>query len=220
MEELETYSLIDFMPMEPEVYLRLFVRQNEAMWPFQIVTVALGLGCIWLARREHGGVVGVLLGAAAAWVGYSFFLDLYAELNWAATYVGWAFITQGVFLAGYGLTGRLAFAEPQTSGGFATAGLAIAAVSLLVYPFIVPLGGRSWGGIEVFGASPDPTALAITGFVLAAARVRWLLLLIPVLWCAYSGLTSLAMGWPLGLASPTIALLAVGGAIWKSMTDE
>ncbi|MGM0559027.1 MAG: DUF6064 family protein [Myxococcota bacterium] len=217
MDEIDTYSLIDFMPMEPEVYLRLFVRQNEGMWPAQLIAVILALAGLWLAWRGRAREIGLIVGAGFAWVGYSFFLDLYTELNWAAEYAGWAFIAQGVLVAAYAFSGRLSFPGPEQRDALDITGVAFAGFALLAYPFLVPLGGRSWAGIEVFGAAPDPTALFAVGLVVAAARVRWVLLLVPVLWSLYSGATSLAMGWPLGLVTPVVALGAVVVAATKAV---
>src|SRR5688500_9472693 len=60
---------------------------------------------------------------------------------------------------------------------------------------IGPLLGRSWTQTEVFGIAPDPTAIATLGIVLAArGRVRWELLIIPLIWCAISGATLWTMG--------------------------
>jgi hypothetical protein len=39
--------------------------------------------------------------------------------------------------------------------------------------------------------------------------IRWLLAPLPLLWCAISGLTYLAMEVPIGLVTPAVALIAV-----------
>ena len=45
--------------------------------------------------------------------------------------------------------------------------------------------------------APDPTAVATLGvLLLASGRGRWSLLVVPVLWCAISGATLLAMKAP------------------------
>jgi hypothetical protein len=71
--------------------------------------------------------------------------------------------------------------------------------ALAIQPLVGLLFGRSWRQVELFGVAPDPTAVATLGVaLLAGGRVRWLLLAVPVLWCAFSGATLLAMGTPAG----------------------
>jgi hypothetical protein len=54
---------------------------------------------------------------------------------------------------------------------------------------------------------PDPTAIATLAFLaMAAGRVRWLLMIIPALWCAISSITL----WTMGSADYFIPL---GGAL-------
>ena len=43
MTEWWTYRLSDFALFSPRVYYRLFELHNQALWPLQIVTLALGL---------------------------------------------------------------------------------------------------------------------------------------------------------------------------------
>lgn len=220
MGELDTYTVIDFMPVEPEVYFRLFVRQNEGMWPAQLLTVGLVVAALIMAWRGASRPVGVILGTIWAWVGYSFFIDMYAELNWAAEYFGWAFMLQGSLLTGYGIVGRLDFVAPDGGDTPGRAAWGLAAVGVVAYPFLIPITGRDWAGIEVFGAAPDPTALVTLAMVVFARQIRWELMVVPVVWCAYSGLTSVAMEWPMGAVSTVLALLACGLAVWRRLASS
>ena len=82
---------------------------------------------------------------------------------------------------------------------------------------IGPLLGRPWRQTELFGVAPDPTAVATLGLLLlAAGRVRWDLLAVPVAWCVISGATLLAMkardAWIPLLAAALAVTLAVGKA--------
>jgi hypothetical protein len=71
--------------------------------------------------------------------------------------------------------------------------------------------GRPWNQAEVFGMMPDPTALGTLGFalLLSTPRRRWLLVVIPLLWCAISGATLWTMGAPDALVLPAAGLLAL-----------
>jgi hypothetical protein len=209
MGELDTYSLIDLMPMEPEVYFRLFVRQNQGVWPLQVLTVGLALVALWLAWRGRGRPVAAIVGLATAWVGYSFFLDMYAELNWAAEIVGWAFVGHGAVSVAYAAVGRFEISEAWEGRVVDWAGVGLVSTAVVVLPILVGAGRRGWDGIDLFGAAPDSTALAAMGFVLLTRPLRWELFLIPLAWCLYSGVTWWAMGWHLGLIVPALALTAV-----------
>lgn len=229
MGELSTYSLMDFFPFGPEVYFRLFVRQNDAVWPAHILAILLGVAVIGLACRGRGRSVGLILGACWAFVGYSFHLELYANLNWAAEHFGWAFIAQGALLAGAGLLGRLdrepdADDEPDadTKQGLDRAGwlgLGLAAFALAAFPLLGPLFGREWAGAQIFGVAPDPTVIATFGLLLAARRPQWLLLVVPLLWCVVSGATALAMDASASFATPAAGLIALAATAWGSLRD-
>ena len=64
--------------------------------------------------------------------------------------------------------------------------------------------------VEVFGIAPDPTVVATLGVLLVArGRNAWLLLPIPLLWCAISGATLWAMDEPDAFVLPAVALVSM-----------
>lgn len=212
--DLDTYAISHFMPMAPEVYFRLFIRQNLAAWPSQLLTMTLGILLFALAWRRSsryplGLLAGLVLGGSWIWVGWTFHLQLYSELNWAATYFGWSFIAQGGLLLLWGLRNRSALMAAPV-GASQILGAVLTLFALAVYPLLGPMSGRSWQAIELFGTAPDPTALATLGLLLLPRRTSWLLGVIPVLWCLYSGATWWAMDWPAGLVMSLAALLFMG----------
>ncbi|WP_420799541.1 DUF6064 family protein [Noviherbaspirillum sedimenti] len=71
--------------------------------------------------------------------------------------------------------------------------------------------------MEMFGLAPDPTAVATLGLLLCTSRVPWLLLALPLLWCAISGATLFTMGAPDAWVAPATALLALLLTIWKTL---
>lgn len=225
MDNLETYSLIDFMPMEPEVYFRLFVRLNDVVWPFQISAFAFGLAAIWYAWRGRSWIAGLVSGVGWIGSGVAFHLHMFAELNWAAVYTGWAFILQGVSMTLAGFAGALqrvprrgsTLSGSTLSGSTLSqrAGVALAVFGLVIYPCLGPLTNRTWSGVEVFGIAPDPTAFVTLGLLLIAQRLPWLLALIPILWCALSGAIWYAMTWSPGLVLPVAALVFLSFSIVK-----
>src|SRR5919112_722982 len=101
MSEWWTYRLSDFALFSERVYYRLFELQNEALWPWQILAIALGLVLLVLLARPtpHArGIVPFLLGAAWLWIGWSYFWRSYATINWAAAHIAPAAALEGLLL--------------------------------------------------------------------------------------------------------------------------
>ncbi|MEM9591450.1 MAG: DUF6064 family protein, partial [Pseudomonadota bacterium] len=80
--------------------------------------------------------------------------------------------------------------------------------------------GRAWSGVELFGLAPDPTVVGTLGVLLAADRIRWELLVIPVLWCAISGATLWIMESPEALLMPLAGLLILLLGVSKSLAPQ
>jgi hypothetical protein len=95
-------------------------------------------------------------------------------------------------------------------------GIAVVLFALAAQPLIGPLLGRTWSGVELFGIAPDPTVLATLGTLLAADRIRWALLAIPLAWCAITGATLWTMQAPDALLMPAAGLLTLTLAVYKT----
>ena len=201
--ELETYALNHFMPMTPEVYLRLFERLNSMVWPWQLLALALVGGAAEALRRGQSTIAGALIALCWAWVALAFQFSLHAELIATGLWLGWAFVLQALLLLFAGWRGQLVW-QP---GPRALAGLALLAFAVLLYPLIGPFTGRSWTELEVAGTAPDPTLIATLGLLLMTPRMPWLLLPIPLLALVYSALVWWAMDWPPGLTVGIVAIL-------------
>ena len=219
MGELSTYSLTDFIPFTSEVYLRLFERLNESVWPGHLLAVALGAAALVLAWRGRGRFWAMILAAAWASVGYLYHLRFYVELNWAATYFGWAFIAEAGLLAGMGLSGVFDRAGDEPTPG-ARIGLGVGLFAVALFPLIALVSGRDWSGAEVFGVAPDPTVVATLGLSLTAPRTRLLLLPIPLLWCLVTGATAWAVGTTSGVVTAAVGAGALGVAVWKKFAGS
>jgi hypothetical protein len=212
-----SYAIGDFVPFTGEVYLRLAERQNAALWPGQLLALALGGGSVILAWRGYGRLLAIAVSLAWVFVAVTFHLRLFAELTFAAHYIGVAFLVQPVFMVGCALLGGLKPTNCNNPWGPTSLGYGLVVVGLVVFPLLGPWLGRGWAGAGCFGILPDPTVLTTLGLLLIAARPVWLWLLLPIplLWCALSG----AIGWgtslPLFWVLPTAGLLSVAGAIWK-----
>jgi hypothetical protein len=211
MSEWWTYSLSDFLLFSPRTYYRLFELYNSAIWPLQIVALALGVAILVLLLREvawRGRAIAAALAACWLWVAWAYFLKRYETINWAAEYFAAGFAVEALLLVWSGiLRDRLRFRP--SSDFIALAGLCIFLFALFVHPLIGPLAGRAWLQVELFGVAPDPTVVATLGVLLAAQRTRWELLVIPLLWCAISGATLWTMESPDAVVMPVAAALAI-----------
>ena len=216
-----SYRVADFVPFTAEVYFRLIERVGETFWPMHLLTVAMGLATLILVLRGRGRIACLLLAVVWGWVGITFMMQRYAQLNWAGEYFGWGFLMQAALLAliawiGHGLTGS---GRPRGVPGWTA--LALTVVGLVLYPFIAPLAGYDGFQAETFGIHPDPTAVATLGIVLLAldGGWRWLAILIPVFWCLISALTLQVLDAPWAMLLHAIAVLAATTMIWKLIAD-
>ncbi len=217
MSEWWTYRLSDFLLFAPRTYYRLFELYNADIWPAQIAALALGVAIVVLLYRGGAGAsrgIAAILAAGWLWVAWAFHLERYATINWAAVYFAAGFAVQALLLVWTGvLRGGLRFQAPSGIPG--RIGLGVFLFALVMQPLIGPLLGRAWTHAELFGLAPDPTAVATLGALLLANRTRWLLLAIPLLWCAISGATLWTMGAPDWFVSPVLAAAPIGVALWK-----
>lgn len=202
MNSWRSYQLQDFIPFSSEVYWRLLARMNESFWPLQLVTIMLGIALLLLAVKQRGWLLWLLLAPIWAFVGLAFFIQRYAELNWAGRYVGYAFISQAVlFVVLSGLSLKQAQAGSALPGktfnilSLAGLGAALVVFALAGLPLMAVLTGASWVETVVFGIHPDATALGTLGLLLIMYRGWrwWAVAVIPLLWLLASGLTLLVL---------------------------
>lgn len=222
MEKLTSYRLEHLLPFSPDVYFRQFELHNEAFWPVHVIAALLALAILWRAWVGDGRSVAALLAPAWLFVGWAFFVERYADLLWAAPYMGGAFIVQGALLGGMAALDK--FELPARPTIWTWLGLAIALLGLVALPFVAPLAGRDWLGVEIFGIAPDPTVVTTLGLVVAARTARSLLLAIPLLWCLIAAATALAMDFTAGMITAAVGgvvlVLGVAQAITSRQTTD
>lgn len=220
MTEWWTYRPEDFLLFSPRVYWRLFESHNAAWWPLHVASLGCGIAILPVAiwpGRNHVRAIALLLAVLWAFVGWSFLWSRYSGINWAASYIAAAFVVQALLLAMIAGSGRLTI---DRYGAIGRLGLMLVAVGVIAYPLLPILFGRPWNAAEVFGITPDPTAIVTLG-LLAAVQGRSALVLIPipVLWLVSSGVTLHTMGdiqaWlPLSAAGMAAVLLILRRPIW------
>lgn len=197
LELWSSYSLVDFIPIELETYLRLFIRANNALWPLPLLIIFFGLiFLVNLIRRKSNTLY---LYCAAAWLfsAYQFHFSLLNELHWIGYYFGCLFVIQAALLLLFYFQEK---SKPAIGKPVVTPepykrilGLSIILFGLILYPLIPFVTNRPLESAEIVGIAPDPTCLVTIGILLATNRARWWLLAIPLLWSILSGVVSYAM---------------------------
>ncbi|HIO28999.1 DUF6064 family protein [Marinobacter salarius] len=207
-----SYSLADFLMFGPEVFLRLFVRINQDIWPWQGVAVVMviAIGTL-LVRGDAMARRSALLLVAAAWLwsGAGFLMHYYGPINLPAIWFGWAFVLQGALLTVAGLfwpwnaaTNRPIWSRWLMGTGW----IALMGLS----PLLAVAQTGNGQAAALFAVTPDVTALgAVPCMLLFPRRVRWLFLLLPLIWSLFSVATLWTLGtWVLAVIPGTTLVLA------------
>lgn len=199
-------------PFDAEVLASSYALYNAAIWPAQIFALALALAAVWLTvspRRGSGRAVGALLAAGWLWCGFVFFQRHLAQLDFMAPVYGWAFVAQAALLL-WALVWRPPASRAVTSI-VSTAALVLAAAAIFGLPLVTGLGDAGFASARIVGLAPDPTVLFTLALLLVVeGRARWLLLVIPLLWCGVAVVTGWVLGVPESLALAILALPAFG----------
>lgn len=212
------YALQDFIPFTADIYFRLLERMGETFWPLHVLTLALGVITVFLVLKNHARLACLLIAPAWAFVGFAFFIERYAELNWAGGYLGYLFCGQAILVFLIGLAGP-GLDDATRKRPAAVIGTAIALTGLIGLPFMALLTAGSWFQAEVFGIHPDPTAMLTLGLAMIMLRgwVLWLVALVPALWLLISGLTLSVLDAPGAVVLFSVLAFGLIGLVWKSV---
>lgn len=195
MSEWWSYRPSDFLLFSARTYHRLFELYNAELWPAHLLALVIGLTVLYTALQggaQAARVACLLLAACWLWVAWAFHLQRYAAINWAATWFAAAFAIEGGLLFLCGVFGaRLHI--PAQRGLRGQLGLGLLVFALVIQPWLgLLLFGRPWREADLFGMTPDPTALATLGLLLLLrplAPFAWMLWPIPLLWCLVGATT-------------------------------
>ncbi|WP_111497529.1 hypothetical protein [Marinobacter bohaiensis] len=210
------YHLRDFLMFTPEVYLRLFVRLNELLWPGALLALLLLALMPWLlASGRVGWRRGAYLILALGWgaTALLFLHRFYAPINWAMAYMAWAFGIQALLLVAAGLAAPIRRMDWRWTMGGIVLVLALCAAPALDYGGITAWG---WPGL-----TPAPTVCLTVLLLHPLPGIwRWLLLPVPVVWLLLDGLThwTLATSW--SLVPPVVGALLLVSALWPTRRRE
>jgi hypothetical protein len=210
-----SYSLQDFVMFGPQVFLRLFVRINQDLWPWQLLAVTIAIFIPVLILRQNKTARRLAVGLMAlAWVfsGYGFLVGYFGPINWPAAWFGWAFVAQGLLLAAAVFAGGIHNSRLSV-GEFAVLWL----IAVCGLPWLAMADSGQWHAVALFGVVPGTTAAAgALALALMTRTWRWLYLPLLVLWSLFSA----AILWVLQtwwlLITPVATLLLVGAGFWLS----
>ena len=219
LADLSTYSLQDFLLFDAAIYRDLFAQINARAWPLAVVGGLVALLCLVLAAERHRLAAPAsltLLAAAFATSAWLFFFGVYATINWAAIYPGWAFVAEaGLLLATAIALARVSPPQRSYPPRPLIPGGVLVLYGLIGHPLAGWLFGPAPDGLEWFGLAPDPTAIVAVGLLAASVPRRRLTLplaALPLLWLLLSAATL----WLLeasGEALPLLTVAAIGLAV-------
>jgi hypothetical protein len=219
MSEWWTYQPRDLLMFSQDTYYRLFELYNTEIWPLQLLALVAGLVILVLLYRPtpwSGRAIAALLAACWTFVAWAYFHERYATINLAAPYYALGFAAQAMLFVLVGVAlNRLSFAKRGTS--LSQAGRALFIAGLMIYPLMPAIFGRPWLQSELFGIAPDPTVFGTLGVLVAADRMRWELMVIPVLWSAVTGVTLWTMNSSDAAVTGVAALYALCIAVLRAI---
>ncbi|CAM3397198.1 DUF6064 family protein [Halomonas lysinitropha] len=206
-----TYRPDDLLMFSPRVYARLFELHNQALWPAQLIALALGgMALVVLLRPDPRATRLLVLLLAVAWVfvAWAFLWQRFAPIHWGIDYIIPLFGLQALLLVALGcLRGGLRL--PGHWSMRRGIGIGLFVYALALHPLVAVVTGRGLSGAEVIGLTPDPLAMATLGVAAMTepARRAWSLLVIPALWCLLSWITLETLG-ERGAWLPLLAVVA------------
>lgn len=211
-----SYSLQDVVMFGPEVFLRLFVRINRDIWPWQFLILPLTLAVPWLTCRPEPGLRRLAwFILAAAWItsGYVFLVGYFGEINWPASWFGWGFVAQGLMLAVLALVIGL----PPLPKGRAGPLILSWMIAVVLLPWVSVMQAGDVKALALFGLVPGITVAASALLLALPGRASLFLLWpVPVMWVLFSAATYWALQtfWLLLVPLATPVFMALG--VWLS----
>lgn len=189
-------NIMSTIPFTTEQFLQVFEKYNQAIYPFQFVLIIVAISTVFLAASRKpfaNKLISYLLGFLWLWTGIVYHLVFFTAISPPAYLFGILFIIQGLLFLYEGVVrNRLSFRSSQKSSGIF--GAIFIAYSLVIYPFIGYILGRTFPATPTFGA-PCPTVIFTFGLLLwTDKRFPLNLLIIPVLWSLVGTSAALSFG--------------------------
>ena len=186
------------LPFSIDQFYGVFREYNTALWPAQVVMLALALAAVSLVlvpRRWSGVAVSAILAFLWAWLGLAYHLAFFTSIN------PLAYAFAGISLAGAGIFSwqgvvRRTLDFRWTSSARSWVGALLIVFALVLYPAWSYYAGHRYPDVPTFGL-PCPTTLFTIGLLafLVAPYPRSPLI-VPVLWSFVGVQAAFLLGVP------------------------
>jgi hypothetical protein len=201
------------VPFTLDQFLDVFGRYNEAVWPLQLLLLAMA--AVAIAAAVRGGrsgsrVASTILAILWIWMGVVYHALFFRPINPAALLFAVAFVAEGVLIAWLGVVRSTLKFKPHRGAG-TTIGFVLILYALLIYPAIGYAIGHSYPLSPTFGV-PCPTTIFTFGMLLLCASPRSrAVLVIPAAWAVLGAFaaTRLGMWEDIGLVVAAVVAITV-----------
>lgn len=201
------------LPFTADEFFNVFARYNTAVWPAQLLLMALAALAIFAVTwrwRSSARIASGVLALLWLWSGLVYHLSYFREVNPLAIAFGLIFLVQSAlfFRCAVGRC-KLQFSTPRTEPR-SLVGALVLTYALVIYPLLSVLLGHTWPEGPTFG-TPCPVVLFTLGlfFWSNASRPRGLLI-IPLGWALIGTTAAVAFGVYQDWALLVTGLLAAG----------
>lgn len=199
MGQLTSYSLSDFILFSGGVYYRQFELYNNAIWPLHLLALFFSLFIIYVLWKKpvaswSGRLIAVVLIISWLWVAWAFLYERFYQIHVAANGYALGFLLQAILISWFGIIKNRFVLRTDRTGRYFRVKISflLLFISLIFYPFIAAISGRSWLQFEMFALTPDPTVLT-TIAIFVFYKASFTLYVIPVIWLLISGVTLVVM---------------------------
>lgn len=195
------------MPFTIKQFLEVFANYNQAIYPMQLVLLAIGFAGILFAvktNKHSNKLVALILTTLWLWAGIVYQIMFFSEVNNMAYLFGVLFIIQSAifFYAGV-MQKSLSFRFQINKNGFT--GILLLIYALLFYPLLGAYFGHTYPYSPTFGV-PCPTTIYTFGLLLwTNKKLPIYVLAIPFLWTLIGFSAAILFG-----VSEDIGLLVAG----------
>lgn len=172
------------LPFTREQFFEVFASYNVAVWPAQVVLVALAVSMTLLVLRspeKAGRFVSAGLALLWCWMGLAYHLAFFWHINPAAPFFAMLSLGASAAFAWFGVV-RASLNFKQGWSASRVAGLAVIMFALAGYPAIGAIIGHRYPAAPTFGL-PCPITIFTFGILLMANRsFPKAVIVAPLLW--------------------------------------
>lgn len=184
------------LPFTREQFFQVLSSYNDDVMPLQIGLVLLGLsafGAMVVRRRDSDRVISAILAGLWAWMGITYHLMYFREVNPAATLFGIAFLAAAAIFAWTGVVQRRLVFDGE-SRARRIAGHVLIAYALVAYPLLSAMLGREFPEMPTFGL-PCPTTIFTFGMLaFLSTPFPRCVFVIPIAWALIGAQAAFLLG--------------------------